>query len=86
MIRRRLLRAGAAAAALAAAGSVRAQRPPLPLVVWFTVEGAKAMRQAALAFTAETGVEVVIVVAHICQDRPRGSARQGGALIPRRCG
>lgn len=60
MIRRRLLRAGAAAAALAVAGSVRAQRPPPPLVVWFTVEGAKAMRQAALAFTAETGVEVVI--------------------------
>jgi maltose/maltodextrin transport system substrate-binding protein len=31
-----------------------------PLVVWFTPEGAKAMRQIAEKFTADTGVEVVI--------------------------
>ena len=31
-----------------------------PLVVWFTVEGAKAMRAQALAFTAATGVEVIV--------------------------
>lgn len=31
-----------------------------PLVVWFTVEGAKGMRRAAESFTAETGVPVVI--------------------------
>ncbi len=31
-----------------------------PLVMWFTVEGAKAMRQQAVAFTAATGVEVIV--------------------------
>ncbi len=31
-----------------------------PLVIWFTVEGAKAMRNVAARFTAETGVEVVV--------------------------
>ncbi len=31
-----------------------------PLVVWFTVEGAKAMRAQAVAFTAATGVEVIV--------------------------
>ena len=31
-----------------------------PLVVWFTVEGAKGMRQIAQDFTRDTGVEVVI--------------------------
>jgi maltose/maltodextrin transport system substrate-binding protein len=56
--RRRLLRAASAAAALGAPRWARAQTPPL--VVWFTVEGAKAMRRLAERFTAETGVPVVV--------------------------
>jgi len=59
--RRRFLRLGAGAALIGsvlAAPSVRASRPPL--VIWFTVEGAKAMRAVAEAFTRETGVEVVV--------------------------
>lgn len=55
--RRRMLQAGAAAA-LGAPLWARAQTPPL--VVWFTVEGAKAMRRLAERFTAETGVPVVV--------------------------
>lgn len=40
---------------------VRAQpRRREPLVVWFTVEGAKALRAVGERFTAETGVEVVV--------------------------
>jgi maltose/maltodextrin transport system substrate-binding protein len=31
-----------------------------PLVVWFTVEGAKAMRRVGERFTADTGVEVIV--------------------------
>jgi maltose/maltodextrin transport system substrate-binding protein len=31
-----------------------------PLVIWFTVEGAKAMRAIAQRFTADTGVEVIV--------------------------
>ncbi|OYU42703.1 MAG: maltose ABC transporter substrate-binding protein MalE, partial [Burkholderiales bacterium PBB4] len=31
-----------------------------PLVIWFTVEGAKAIREIALDFTAATGVPVVV--------------------------
>jgi maltose/maltodextrin transport system substrate-binding protein len=58
MRRRRLLRA-APAAMLGAASFARAASRT-PLVVWFTVEGAKAMRQAARAFTADTGVEVIV--------------------------
>jgi len=34
--------------------------PAGPLVVWFTVEGAKAMRQIGEKFSADTGVEVVV--------------------------
>lgn len=49
---------GAAAAPLRAA--TRSSIDQGPLVVWFTVEGAKAMRSIAQAFTADTGVEVVI--------------------------
>jgi maltose/maltodextrin transport system substrate-binding protein len=56
--RRRLLRAASAAAALGAPRWARAQTPPL--VVWFTVERAKAMRRLAERFTAETGVPVVV--------------------------
>lgn len=39
-------------------GPGRAATPPL--VVWFTVEGAKGMRQVAQSFTRDTGVEVVV--------------------------
>jgi maltose/maltodextrin transport system substrate-binding protein len=35
-------------------------RPARPLTVWFTVEGAKAMRRIGEGFTAATGVPVVI--------------------------
>jgi maltose/maltodextrin transport system substrate-binding protein len=61
--RRRLLGSFSAAATLGVAGAspgwAHAQVRK-PLVVWFTVEGAKAMRSAGQRFTAETGVEVVI--------------------------
>jgi maltose/maltodextrin transport system substrate-binding protein len=33
---------------------------PAPLVVWFTVEGAKALRQLGTRFTAETGVRLIV--------------------------
>ena len=56
--RRRVLRA-ASAAALAIPALARAQARA-PLTVWFTVEGAKAMRQLGEAFTAESGIDVVI--------------------------
>ena len=44
----------------AATSAQNARASARPLVVWFTVEGAKAMRQIAQAFTQDTGVEVVI--------------------------
>lgn len=59
MIRRRLLKTGAAAAALGLSGAVRAQTPP-PLVLWFTVEGAKGARALGERFTDETGVPLVV--------------------------
>jgi maltose/maltodextrin transport system substrate-binding protein len=61
--RRRLLRRAAAAASLGWGGLLSAQahaRRTGPLVVWFTVEGAKAMRRVGEAFTRETGVELVV--------------------------
>ena len=59
--RRRLLQSATAtaAAALGIPGLVRAQARA-PLTVWFTVEGAKAMRKLGEAFTAQTGIDVVI--------------------------
>jgi maltose/maltodextrin transport system substrate-binding protein len=57
-LRRRLLQT-AGAAALGVAHRVSAQPRP-PLVVWFTVEGAKAFRQIGERFTAETGVALVV--------------------------
>ena len=61
IIRRRLLEAGAAAVALGAGAVGRPARAAIgPLVVWFTVEGAKAMRALAERFQADTGVEVVV--------------------------
>ena len=56
--RRTLLQRGLAAGAWLAAPSLRAA--PAPLVVWFTVEGAKAMRRLGEAFRADTGVPVVV--------------------------
>jgi maltose/maltodextrin transport system substrate-binding protein len=57
--RRRVLRAAAGVAAALGVGAVHAQ-PRAPLTVWFTVEGAKAMRRIGEAFTAATGIEVVV--------------------------
>jgi maltose/maltodextrin transport system substrate-binding protein len=58
--RRSLVRGAAALGASALfAPAVRAA-PSRPLVVWFTVEGAKAMRRIGEAFTAATGVPVVV--------------------------
>lgn len=56
--RRRLLQGAAAAACGLGAPALRAA--PVPLVVWFTVEGAKALRLVAEGFTRETGVPVVV--------------------------
>jgi maltose/maltodextrin transport system substrate-binding protein len=56
--RRRLLQRGLAAAAVLGAPALRAAPPAL--VVWFTVEGAKAMRRLGEVFTADTGVPVVV--------------------------
>lgn len=64
--RRRLLRLGTAAALLGSGGGLlvgaaRATRKGTPpLVVWFTVQGAKAMRRLGEEFTRQTGVEVVV--------------------------
>jgi maltose/maltodextrin transport system substrate-binding protein len=38
----------------------KSARPQKPLVIWFTVEGSKGMRQVAQAFTKDTGVPVVV--------------------------
>ena len=46
--------------ALPFARSVHAKATAEPLVIWFTVEGAKGMRRAAEAFTADTGVPVIV--------------------------
>jgi maltose/maltodextrin transport system substrate-binding protein len=59
IIRRRFLRAGAAAT-LGLSGLARAQSKPAPLVVWFTVEGAKGMRLVGEGYTRATGVPVVV--------------------------
>lgn len=59
IIRRRILKAGAAAAALGTSCHLRAQAPP-PLVVWFTVEGAKGLRALGERFTDTTGVPLLV--------------------------
>ena len=46
--------------ALPFARPVHAKAIAEPLVIWFTVEGAKGMRRAAEAFTANTGVPVIV--------------------------
>ena len=59
--RRFLHRASTAAAGAAVALAVPSVRAaPLPLVVWFTPQGAKAMRQLGAQFTQATGVPVVV--------------------------
>jgi maltose/maltodextrin transport system substrate-binding protein len=55
-----LLSSAASALATSLVGTVKPSASSEPLVVWFTVEGAKAMRIIAARFTADTGVEVVI--------------------------
>ncbi len=69
LLRRQLLRAAAGTAALGAASllsrPVRAQsslanQTAGPLNIWFSVEGAKAMRAIGAQFTADTGVEVIV--------------------------
>jgi maltose/maltodextrin transport system substrate-binding protein len=57
--RRHVMRIAAGAAASGVGFSARAAAAP-PLPVWFTVEGAKAMRRIGERFTAATGVDVVI--------------------------
>ena len=63
-IHRRRFSVGLAATAswlaLPFARPVVAKNLPEPLVIWFTVEGAKGMRRAAEAFTADTGVPVIV--------------------------
>ncbi|MCP5287227.1 MAG: maltose/maltodextrin ABC transporter substrate-binding protein MalE [Burkholderiaceae bacterium] len=56
--RRRYLLLAATGAVLATPRALRAA--PAPLVCWFTVEGAKAMRAVGERFTADTGVPVVV--------------------------
>jgi maltose/maltodextrin transport system substrate-binding protein len=57
--RRQVLQAASAAATLCVFNIARAQSTA-PLVVWFTVEGAKGMRAVAERFTAATGVPVIV--------------------------
>jgi maltose/maltodextrin transport system substrate-binding protein len=57
---RRRLSLGAGACMLGVGARVDAAQRRTPLTIWFTVEGANAMRQAGEAFTAATGVEVVV--------------------------
>lgn len=58
--RRQLTRAGIALAAGGSIGPFARAAAPEPLVVWYTVEGAKGIRKLAEAFTAATGVPVVV--------------------------
>ncbi len=62
--RRRILTQGLGGAAALGVGSLVGRSAlaagAQPLVVWFTVEGAKGMRRIGEAFTADTGIEVVI--------------------------
>lgn len=57
--RRRLLRLAPAAALLAAPAVLRSQTKT-PLVVWFTVEGAKGLRALGERFTEATGVPLLV--------------------------
>jgi maltose/maltodextrin transport system substrate-binding protein len=59
-LRRRRLLGSVPAAMLGVGLGARAAAPDGPLVVWFSVEGAKAMRRAGESFTAATGVDVVV--------------------------
>jgi maltose/maltodextrin transport system substrate-binding protein len=58
--RRRLTQALAATLGVASARLPARAAAPAPLTIWFTVEGAKAMRRLGEAFTAASGVPVVV--------------------------
>ena len=58
--RRTLLQAASAVLASAPCANWATPRYAEPLVIWFTVEGAKALREIAKDFTAATGVPVVV--------------------------
>jgi len=58
--RRSMVRGAAALGASSLFAPALRAAPARPLVVWFTVEGAKAMRRIGEAFTAATGVSVVV--------------------------
>lgn len=58
--RRSMVRGAAALGASSLFAPALRAAPARPLVVWFTVEGAKAMRRIGEAFTAATGVPVVV--------------------------
>ena len=57
---RRLWSRAGLAGALAWAARARGAERPDPLVIWFTVEGSKALRRIGEQFTADTGVEVIV--------------------------
>jgi len=58
--RRRIAQGGLALASGVGAWPAARATTPEPLVIWFSVEGAKGIRQLAQAFTADTGVPVVV--------------------------
>jgi maltose/maltodextrin transport system substrate-binding protein len=59
--RRQSLFAAAALGAQSLFARAQAKMPsPAPLVIWFTVEGAKAMRAIGERFTADTGIQVIV--------------------------
>ena len=74
-LRRHLLGGGLASAAALAAPALRAG--PQPLVVWFTVEGAKAMRRVGEAFTAETREAWAALYSHVAETMLRGAMHAG---------
>lgn len=57
---RRLVNRAGLAGALAWSARARGAWRPGPLVIWFTVEGSKALRRIGQRFTADTGVEVIV--------------------------
>ncbi|WIT10517.1 maltose/maltodextrin ABC transporter substrate-binding protein MalE [Paucibacter sediminis] len=62
MLRKHITRRQFTASGMALATGLASAAPaaPAPLVIWFTVEGAKGMRRVAEAFSAATGVPVVV--------------------------
>lgn len=60
LTRRQVVRLATGTAAGVALPALARPAPATPLVVWFTVEGSKAMRRIGERFTAETGVPVIV--------------------------